>query len=119
MTRPDLLKVALLCLPLPVCAQSPEWKAIACTVEEPALMRGEVLTFYFTESGQFRHHGDVPQTADITSAEIHYCYPVEDGQACFTISRISGRFSFLGMASKLGVHRMSGSCIPEGQKPKF
>jgi hypothetical protein len=70
-----LLIAALLSLPLPAGAQSTaEWKAIGCAVEAPDMMRGTVLTFYFTESGQIRLEQDGrPSPATVTSAEIRYC----------------------------------------------
>ena len=52
MIRPRAFIAALLCLPLPAGAQSIEWKAIACTAENPEVVRGNAVTIYFADSGQ-------------------------------------------------------------------
>jgi hypothetical protein len=108
MIRLFALIAALLCLPLPAGAEDIQWKAIACTADSPDTLRGLILTFYFSDSGQVHFKG-TQYPATITSAEIDFC--VSPGH-CYTISRISGRFS-------AGAGVMSGACIPEGQKPKF
>ena len=112
------LIVALLCLFLPTGALSDQWKAIACTVENPETMRGTVLTIYFSDAGQVRMK-DTDYPATITSAEIDFCFPIGEGKSCYTISRISGRFSVLAVGGVVGVVKGSGSCVPEGQQPKF
>src|SRR3979409_2241359 len=89
-----LLCTALLCGSLSAIAQSPEWKAVSCTVEAPESMQGEVLTFYFTETGQVRYR-DALHRGTVTSPEVHFCWSIEStegkppGRSCFTISRIS------------------------------
>jgi hypothetical protein len=116
MIRTRWLIPALLCVPLPAGAQAPEWKAIACTVENPESARGDVLTIYFLESGQVHFRGR-QRPASVNTAEIHFCYLTDNAkQGCYTISRISGRFTFAISGSSASVN---GGCIPEGTKPKF
>jgi hypothetical protein len=112
MIRLRVLAAALLCLPLPAGAQAVQWKAIACIVETPDFMRGVVLKFYFSDSGKVHIKG-IEYPATITPAEISFCFSLSNGQTCYTISRITGRFS----AIALGV--MSGTCTSEGQHPNF
>jgi hypothetical protein len=122
MTRANLLIAALLCLPLPVGAQSPEWKAIACTVEAPESERGTIITIYFADNGQVRL-GENQYPATVTSAEIRFSFPFGDGgggKVYYTISRISGRFAMSGNPGRLGsFFSVNGTCMPEGAKPKF
>jgi hypothetical protein len=47
-----VLIAAVACLPFPVGALSDQWKAIACTAENPTFTRGETVTIHFTENGQ-------------------------------------------------------------------
>jgi hypothetical protein len=122
MIRIPWLIAALLCLPLPAGAQEPRWKALACTIEHPNSKRGNVLTIYFAESGQVRFIGS-QYPATVTSAEINFCVPIgTSGKVCYTVSRLSGRFSAsaeIGFQSMIGMTKFNGSCIPEGAKPKF
>jgi hypothetical protein len=121
--RTYLLIATLLCLPLPAGAQEPLWKALACTIEHPHSQRGSVLTIYFAESGEVRFNGS-QYPATVTSAEINYCLPIgPSGKVCYTVSRLSGRFSasaeigFQGIL--IGKTKFKGTCLPEGTKPKF
>ena len=96
-------------------AQSVQWKAIACTAENPEVVRGNAVTIYFTESGQVHFEG-TQYPATVNSAEIRFCFTYVTGrQGCYMISRISGRFTI----TMTGSGRINGSCTPQGQKPKF
>ena len=109
------LIAALLCLPLPAGAQSIQWKAIACTTENPEVVRGNAVTVYFTESRQVHFEG-TQYPATVNGAEIRFCFTYVTGrQSCYMISRISGRFTI----TMTGSGKINGSCTPEGQKPKF
>ena len=109
------LIAVLLCLPLSAGAQTVQWKAIACTAENPEVVRGNAVTIYFTESGQVHFEG-TQYPATVNSAEISFCFTYVTGrQGCYMISRISGRFTI----TMTGSGRINGSCTPEGQKPKF
>jgi hypothetical protein len=109
------LIAALLFLPLPAGAQSLQWKAIACTVENPEVVRGNAATIYFTESGQVNFEG-TQYPAAVNSVEIRFCFTYVTGrQGCYMISRLSGRFTI----TMTGSGRINGSCTPEGEKPKF
>ena len=115
MICPRALIAALLCLPLPAGAQSIEWKAIACTAENPEVVRGNAVTVYFTESGQVQFEG-TQYPASVNSAEIRFCFTYVTGrQGCYVISRISGRFTI----TMTGSGRINGNCTREDQKPKF
>ena len=106
---------ALLWLPLPAGAQSVQWKAIACTAENPEVVRGNAVTIYFTESGQVHFEG-TQYPAAVNSAEIRFCFTYVTGrQGCYVISRISGRFTI----TMTGSGRINGNCTREDQKPKF
>ena len=94
MTHARWLIAALPLLPFSAGAQEPQWKAIACTAESPDFARGTVFTFYFSNSGHVRYR-EVQYPATVTNAEINFCAPTADNhRTCFTISRISGRFSY-------------------------
>jgi hypothetical protein len=109
------LIATLLCWPLRAGAQSIEWKAIACTAENPEVVRGNAVTIYFTDSGQVHFEG-TQYPAAVNSAEIRFCFTYVTGrQGCYMISRISGRFTI----TMTGSGKINGSCTPEGQKPKF
>jgi cellulose biosynthesis protein BcsQ len=69
----------LLCVPFSIAAQSPEFKAIACTVEAPEDSRGEVLTFYFTESGLVRHR-NAQHAATVTTRFCSNIFIQESGE---------------------------------------
>jgi hypothetical protein len=114
MIRHCMLFVGTLCLSLAVLAQPTQWKAIACTVDRPDFVQGTVLTIYFMDTGLVHFNGH-QHTATVTSAEIKFCYPVKDGQFCYTVSRISGRFSGMGTAAAV----VSGTCLPQSEQPKF
>ena len=115
MIRVRALIAALLCLPLPVGAQSVQWKVIACTAETPEVVRGNAETIYFTDSGQVHFEG-TQYPATVNSAEIRFCFTYVTGrQGCYMISRLSGRFTI----TMTGSGRINGSCTPEDQKPKF
>jgi hypothetical protein len=105
----------LLCWPLRTGAQSFEWKAIACTAENPEAVRGNAVTIYFTDTGQVHFEG-TQYPATVNSAEIRFCFTYVTGrQGCYMISRISGRFTI----TMTGSGRINGSCTLESQKPKF
>jgi hypothetical protein len=115
MIRQRALIVVLLWLPLTAGAQSVQWKAIACTAENPEVVRGNAVTIYFTESGQVHFEG-TQYPAAVNSAEIRFCFTNIIGRmGCYMISRISGRFTI----TMTGSGRINGSCTPEGQTPKF
>jgi hypothetical protein len=122
MRRAHWLIAALLCLLAPASAQEPEWKVIACTVENPERQRGTGITIYFAESGQVRFGGK-QHPATVTRAEIQFCSASADTaintKVCYSISRISGRFNGSSIGSVGGVLIFNGSCVPEGQQPKF
>ena len=109
------LIAVLLCLPLSAGAQTVQWKAIACTAENPEVVRGNAVTVYFTESGQVHFEG-TQYPATVNSAEISFCFTYVTGrQGCYMISRISGRFTI----TMTGSGRINGNCTREDQKPKF
>jgi hypothetical protein len=109
------LIAVLLCLPLSAGAQTVQWKAIACTAENPEVVRGNAVTIYFTESGQVHFEG-TQYPATVNSAEISFCFTYVTGrQGCYMISRISGRFTI----TMTGSGRINGNCTREDQKPKF
>jgi hypothetical protein len=116
MIRSWQLIAALLCLPFPASTQSVEWKAIACTAENPEVVRGNTVTIYFTDSGQVHFEG-TQYPATVTRAEISFCFRNANSRlGCYMISRISGRFTITMTA---GSGRINGSCTLEGQTPKF
>src|SRR6516165_8346440 len=111
-----MLIATLLCWPLRAGAQSIEWKAIACTAENPEVVRGNAVTIYFTDSGQVHFEG-TQYPATVTNAEISFCFKNANSRlGCYMISRISGRFTITMTA---GSGRINGSCTLEGQTPKF
>jgi hypothetical protein len=115
MIRLRTLIAVLLCLPLSAGAQSVQWKAIACTAENPDVVRGNAVTIYFTESGQVHFEG-TQYPATVNSAEISFCFTYVTGrQGCYMISRISGRFTI----TMTGSGRINGNCTRDDQKPKF
>jgi hypothetical protein len=126
MSRARWLIAALLCLPLPVGAQDPEWKLLTCTVEYPAEMRGNVMAIYFSESGQVRVHG-TQHRATVNSAEIRFCLPATGAQSLtwYAASRTSGKLLGIPLPSSVEccqtntIHLVTGRCTPEGVKPKF
>ena len=96
-------------------AQSVQWKAIACTAENPEVVRGNAVTVYFTESRQVHFEG-TQYPATVTRAEISFCFRNANSRlGCYMISRISGRFTI----TMTGSGKINSSCTPEGQKPKF
>jgi hypothetical protein len=114
MTRARWLIAALLCVPLPVGAQEPEWMAIACTVESPAETRGTFMTIYFLERGQVRFNGK-QYPATVNNAEIRFCLTAMGKQlpTCYKVSRTSGML--LGIPQPLvdcctDIHLVTGRC---------
>ena len=86
------LAALLLCLPTMPCAQSPEWKAIACTIDSPDSLRGLIMPIYFAENGNINYDG-IQSSGAVTSTQIRFCYATTNNQGCLTISRLSGRFN--------------------------
>ena len=107
-----VLIATLLCWPLRAGAQSIEWKAIACTAENPEVVRGNAVTIYFTDSGRVRFEG-TQYPAAVNSVEIRFCFTYVTGrQGCYMISRISGRFTI----TMTGSGRINGSTAVVPQK---
>jgi hypothetical protein len=116
MLRARLLLALILMLSVRAGAQSIEWKAIACTIERPESLQGRVLTIYFTEDGHVRF-ADKEYEAKVNRDEIEFCFPnIENSFTCYTISRISGRFSTF--TNLVPYKTSSGACL-QSQQPKF
>jgi hypothetical protein len=122
MIRSRVLIAAFLCLPLLASAQSIPMKAIACTVENPEFVRGDVKTIYFSEpaakasSAQVLFQGELHK-ATVTFAEISFCHTSGQYRTCYNVSRIAGRFT--ATVSGSSPYQLFGICLPEGSKPQF
>lgn len=115
MIRVRMCLAILLCQPFPTYAQSQQWKAIACTIENSEVMRGDFFTVYFTDDGQVSFEGS-QYRATVNNAEIDFCTSLN----CYTISRISGRFRSSSTDQSRGKFgHMNGTCLLQAQQPKF
>jgi hypothetical protein len=89
-----MILVILLVQPTALHAQTIQWKAIACPADSPDFARGITFTVYFSDDGKIHFNG-TQYSGTVTFAELRFCSKPHNQteDTCFTISRLSGRFS--------------------------